>query len=423
MKTLSESTIEEKAKLVNFIEANGIIDMHRAWEEMHMGEIEKIKKEHLKTHGKFKIRKDRGKLYYFTTFDRKTVRGKTEEELWDKLLVKYKEKKSCPTVEMIYQEKLKDKCLAGSSMRKYKRNYKFYIENTGLSNIKVNVITPEYLEKFVKKVIAEKKLNTKQYSDFVWVLKDILKRALKKELIVFSPNQFFKDIEIEKNELQKVRKRKSEEVIFTDEETLLILDFIKKNPSIRNLAIEMVFRTGARISEISVLTANDFNRHSMTVSINKTEETINKDDATAEQLANNNGKEKSKTICVVKDYPKTDDSYRNIVLEEKAFDVLEHALTLSPNSEYLFSDNGIRIRSNALRKSLYRICDAVGIKRRAPHCGRRFYATTLLDAGLDDEFVKEQCGHADIKTTRQHYLYCKSELAKKQCQIKKAINY
>ena len=161
----------------------------------------------------------------------------------------------------------------------------------------------------------------------------------------------------------------------------------------------------------------------MTVSINKTEETINKKDATAEQLANNNGKEKSKTICIVKDYPKTEDSYRDIVLEEKAFDVVEQALMLSPNSEYLFSENGIRIRSNALRKSMYRICDAVGIKRRAPHCARRFYATTLLDAGLEEEFVKEQCGHSDINTTRQHYEYCKSQLEKKQRQIKKAINY
>ena len=131
----------------------------------------------------------------------------------------------------------------------------------------------------------------------------------------------------------------------------------------------------------------------------------------------------SKTICVIQDYPKTEDGCRDIYLEEKAFELLDKILVLNPDGEYLFSINGKRIRTNDIRRSLYRICDAVEVPSRGLHYIRSFYATTLLDAHTDEEIVMSQLGHADINTTRNYYQYCKSEVYKKQEQIKKAINY
>ena len=420
---LQNSTVDERYDLLKYLAENEIIDMHRVWEEMQMKQIEKIKKEHLKTHGEFSQRLDRGKRYYFTTLDRKPIRAKTEEELWQKLLIKYKEKNSAPTIAEVYMDKYNDKCLSGASRRKYKRNYSTYIVNTGLSEMKMDEINADMLERFVKGVIKERQLNTKQYSDFVWILKDILKRAYKRKYIKFSPDTFFKNIEIEKNEIRRVKKQPLCKLIFTDEETMKILGYIKEHPTIHNLAIEMIFRTGGRGGEISVLKKEDFDRDAMKVVISKTEITKDMEDATPDEIERNEGSSIAKTICVIQDYPKTEDGCRDIYLEEKAIELLDKILLLNPDGEYLFSINGKRIRTNALRRSLYRICDAVEVPRRGLHCIRRFYATTLLDAHTDEEIVMSQLGHADINTTRNYYQYCKSEVYKKQEQIKKAINY
>lgn len=63
---------------------------------------------------------------------------------------------------------------------------------------------------------------------------------------------------------------------------------------------------------------------------------------------------------------------------------------MNMKGEYLFQENKKRIRANALRRALYRICDKVGIPRRSPHSIRRTYASTLLDNHTDECLVKNQ---------------------------------
>ncbi len=98
-------------------------------------------------------------------------------------------------------------------------------------------------------------------------------------------------------------------------------------------------------------------------------------------------------------------------------------MLLSPKSEYLISENGKRIRENALRRALYRICKNLNIPRRSPHSIRRTYASILLDSDIDEGFAQEQMGHSDIETTRRYYYYCRSGLEEKKSKIEKAIDY
>jgi len=96
---------------------------------------------------------------------------------------------------------------------------------------------------------------------------------------------------------------------------------------------------------------------------------------------------------------------RKIFVKASAIEIIREIRDLNPNGEYLFERAGKRIRSNAIRRALYRICDNLGIPRRSPHSIRRTYASILLTNGVDEAIVQTQMGHSDIKTTREHYQY------------------
>lgn len=89
--------------------------------------------------------------------------------------------------------------------------------------------------------------------------------------------------------------------------------------------------------------------------------------------------------------------------------------------EYLFENNGKRIRGNTFNKRLAIVCDKLNIPRRSIHKIRKTYATTLIDNNVSESFIKEQMGHSDISTTRKlYYLSNKSKEAKLK-QIKKSF--
>ena len=77
---------------------------------------------------------------------------------------------------------------------------------------------------------------------------------------------------------------------------------------------------------------------------------------------------------------------------------------MNGDTEWLFAENGKRIKSHSFRKKLYDICNIIEIKRRSPHKVRKAYATKLIYAGISENIVKELMGHTDIATTRKSYV-------------------
>lgn len=54
---------------------------------------------------------------------------------------------------------------------------------------------------------------------------------------------------------------------------------------------------------------------------------------------------------------------------------------------------------------LYRICDHLHIPRRSIHKTRKTYASDLLNANVDPDFVRTQMGHRELQTTLNSYVY------------------
>lgn len=287
-------------------------------------------------------------------------------------------------------------------------DYNRFIKDTDFSKIHIRDLNEEMLYSFIKETIVEQSLTAKAYSGLRIILKGILKYAKRKKYTTISASTFFEDLYIGKNSFKKVKKDPKTER-FTDEEVRKIMHYISENPTIRNLAIMVCFQTGMRVGELAALKPEDINYQTKTIHIQRTEITY-KD-------------ENGKSAVEVSDYPKTDESDRYILVLDSCVETIRRVRLMNMKGEYLFEENKKRIRTNGLRRALYRICDNVGIPRRPPHSIRRTYASTLLDNNTDECLVQNQMGHTDIATTRKFYQFCRKNRNEQREQIKNAINY
>ena len=70
-------------------------------------------------------------------------------------------------------------------------------------------------------------------------------------------------------------------------------------------------------------------------------------------------------------------------------------------TDYLFPD----ITQANVQYKLYRACKKLGLTERSPHKWRKTYISTLLNNGVDPDFVRNQVGHKDLQTTFNSYSY------------------
>lgn len=71
-----------------------------------------------------------------------------------------------------------------------------------------------------------------------------------------------------------------------------------------------------------------------------------------------------------------------------------------PDNYLLVSDKGMPLTTRALEKAFKKCAAEAGLRPAySIHSLRHTYATFSLDAGVDIRFLKEQMGHASIKTT------------------------
>ena len=98
-------------------------------------------------------------------------------------------------------------------------------------------------------------------------------------------------------------------------------------------------------------------------------------------------------------------------------------MKLRQDGEFLFEQNGKRIRGNAFNKHLSRICEKLDIPHRTMHKIRKTYGTTLIDNHVDERFITEQMGHADISTTKKLYYFSNKTRKAKEEQIEQAVYF
>lgn len=417
---MNESSLSD-SEMLKYVIDNGIIDMSTIQKQIEMNERKKYFEQH-----EYKIWKGSNNKYYTYLPDEKSKRGirllkrTTEEALNDAIIEYYKSKSEEPTVKYVFDAWINEKLSYGEiqkqSYDKYQNNYIRFFESDSfkMSDRKIRYIDEETLETFIKTIISEQNLSQKAYSDMRILINGIFKYAKKHGYTNLSITQFMGDLELSRNIFKKVIRNKEDEVFFEDE-IPKIIQYLSQENDIRSYGLLLVFQSGLRVGELSALKPSDIRSRDVSglerkknyIFISRTEIKYRDDN--------------NKWKLEVRDYPKSDAGVRNVIITEHAVDIISRILQINPTGEFLFMENGCRIRGNAFNKKLNRVCKALNINKRTMHKIRKTYGTTLLDNNVDEAFVAETMGHQDISTTRKFYYYSNKSDKTKVTQIENAL--
>ena len=343
-----------------------------------------------------------GKWYtYLPDEDKGRVLKKrsSKKDIEDIVVIYWDEAINSPTIKDIFYEwndyRLELNKISKSSHTRLEQVFKRHYSTFGKKHIR-DVTENEFIE-FLEKQIPEHSLSAKAFGSLKTITKGILKRAKRKKLISYTPEDVLFQLEISNNEFQKNIKEDYEEV-FNEEETSIAIKYLKDNLDIRNSAVLLMFITGARIGEIVALKSEDVNVEKNTIKIRRIETRY---------------KENNKTIYTVKIFSKTQAGNREIVVPSNYQWLLRNLKVYSENKEWIFMEKDKRLTTLLIRKRVYKMCKDTNIYKKSPHKIRATYDTILLDAHLDKRFIKDQMGHSDITTSEKYYHRNRKSIEKK----------
>ena len=374
---------------LNYLVEHGIIDVSSIQSMYEMNKRKELLDKHPYDYWQGK----NGKWYVYLPDKEKgrvLKKRNTQKEIEDVVVGYQSELIENPTIKEVFDEwndyRLDLKKIEKSSHTRMKQVFNRHYKMFGQKRIKD--VTQEDFVEFLERQIPEHNLSSKAFASLKTITRGFLKRAKRKKLITFSPELMFADLDVSENEFAKTHKEDYEQV-FDEPETSAMISYLTENIDIINSAILLLFVSGMRIGEVAALKHEDLDPFKNTVRIRRTETRYS---------------EEGKTYYAVKDYPKTKSGMREIVIPSSYRWLIRDLFYSSENREYVFEDdNGDRIQTYKIRKREYYVCKQVGAYKKSPHKIRATYDTILLDANIDRRMVKDQMGHADIKTSESNY--------------------
>lgn len=381
-------------ELLQYAIDNGIINTDAICQQIQLNE----RKRYLDQH-EWKIWQGTDGKFYTYVLDPKSVRGrklikrKDRSSLEDELVHIYKQIDEEPYIGEVYHGWLDRKIKYGEIQKqtseRYETDFIRFIKNSSLSSVRMRYITEDMLEDFIRSTIHDNGLSSKAWANLRTLIIGIFKYAKKLGYTNISISTFLGDLDLSAKVFSKKHKSARENVFTQEEETLLISNIMHDEPSLLSYGIVFAFLTGLRAGEMSSLKWSDVQGHKIIVS--KTEVRYKKPDGGY--------------VYEVRNFPKTDAGFREIIITDRVLDLLEKIKELNPHGEFIFFKNGKRIRGSLFSSKLYRECDKLGILRRSLHKARKTYGSMLIDAKIPDSLVTAQMGHTDIATTKEYYYY------------------
>lgn len=367
---------------------HGIIDVPAVRSMIEMEKRKELLAEH-----PFKPWEGKNGFWYVYIPDEKKGRvlkkRKTQSDI-ENVIVEYQRTlRDNPTIDDIFTDwndhRLALRKITKSSHTRFKEIYKRHFTEFG--KLRIKDISEDQIIDFLEGQIPEHNLSAKGFASLKTVMRGILKRAKRKKYISFSPEMLFADLDVSDRDFSKTIKEDCDQV-FDETETELMVNYLTQNCDIRNAGILLIFVSGLRIGELVALTREDLDPEFCVVRVRKTETRY---------------KEDGETFYEVADYPKTAAGVRDIVVPSSYRWLLRQLYIATPAGEFIFSEKGKRLTTLQIRKREYSVCKKLCIRKKSPHKIRATYDTILLDASVDRRMVKDQMGHADIRTSESNY--------------------
>lgn len=372
--------------------------------------VEQMKRQELLEKHQYKIWQGKDGEWYTNLYDddgkRHIKHRKTLQALEDVIVEYIKDKIEYPTIESVFLEwinlRLERKEISKATYSRYLRDFKRYFDS--IKSDRIQSFTELQIEDFMKRNIKELNLTRKAFSNMRTLIYGIFRYAKRKGLVKFSIKETVGEIEFSKTEFKRIFHEDNEQVFMVEEEEKMI-SYLQENPDILNMGLLLLFKTGLRIGELVSLNKADICGNIIHVS--KTE-TIYQD-------------EDGITHYEIKDVPKTEAGIRDVIVPDNCLWILDKIRRLCPFGQYVFMQDGKRIRSYVFRRRLYSNCKKLQIVVKSPHKVRKTYGSKLYDSNAFTEaFMIEQMGHTDITCLKKHYYYNRMSEKEKADMVNRA---
>lgn len=394
-------------EILNYSIKNGMLNMDDVLDLMKKEEYKKMLSMHENKHKVWYNSTTNQWMTYIDDPDSKrgiVLKRRKEKGDLDNLIIEhYLKEKDYPTIPKIFTEWINSKYEYGEitpqTKTRYENDFKrFFSSEIDFCKRDIRSITNLELEFFIKGCIKKYHLTKKTYGMLKILVKGIFKYAHKIGVSPIITSIFFDELELNKSIFTSDVIKKDEDEVYSEEEIPIIKEYLLKKDSLRYLGVLLVFVTGLRVGELAALKPED-------IHINATKSTgyihINKTEVHY-SITDENGKRKN--VVEVQEFPKTDAGNRNIILNTLAIDILQRIQSLNTTpKEYLFEENGERIKIRGFSGALKRTCETLNIPFRPMHKIRKTYGTTLLDNHVPEQLIASQMGHSDISTTKKYY--------------------
>ncbi|MBR4768427.1 MAG: site-specific integrase [Lachnospiraceae bacterium] len=355
-------------------------------------QIQKMKRQEILANHDHKIYQSAGKWFTYVSGGEKgriLVKRNTKEAIEDAVVEFYRKREYNPSFNELFKEWNDRQIAIGKIIpATHARNQQIYARHfTKFGKKRIKTLTPADLEDFLENQIGKFDMSAKSFSNLKSIVRGVLRMAKRKELINFSIEAMLEDLDINSHSFRQTIKEDYQEV-FNDDEMEKIVSYLKGNQDKWNLGILLLFVTGMRVGELCTLKHEDIEDDS--VKIRRTE---------TKYLSSN-----GKWIQDVKEFPKTRAGFRTIVLPENYVWLLDELQKLNPDGEYLFvNDEGERLHIRSFDHRLRKINEKLGIYNKSCHKIRKTYGSILLDNHVDQQMIKDQMGHTNIRTTETYY--------------------
>jgi integrase len=363
-----------------------------------LDEINSMKRNELLEQHPYKIWQGKdGEWYTYLPNEKggRSLKHRASKKAIEDVVVAYiKAKIESPTVKDIFEEwlnkKLEREEIEKATFSKYQRDFNRFFGK--IQNKEIKKITELDIEDFLKDTIREKSLSRKAFSNMRTLTYGIFRYAKKRGLVSFNIHATIADIEFSKREFCQTKHADNEQVFMKDEERK-ITDYLVSHQDLINLGLLLLFKSGLRIGELSVLKPCDIS--GCEIHVNKTE-TIYKADGAIHYD--------------IKDTAKTPAGVRTVLIPKQYEWILNKLRLSNPFGEFVFMQDNQRIRSYKFRSRLYTICQKLDIVVKSPHKIRKTYGTKLYDIpDLERSFIARQMGHTEISCLEKHYYFNRSE--------------
>lgn len=389
---------------------NGMLDI--AIIEAQVKEMEKNK--YISMHENKVWQGNDGKWYtYFHDLSarngRRLVKKVNKSDLMAAIVEHYKVEEEQPTFDYVYSLWIESKLEYGEITKetydRYQTDYVRFFGDNNFKYLRFSEFTEDVIERFVKSTIHDKELTAKAWSGLRIILRGTFNYAKRHGYTNLSISLILEEMAISKKAFKRVV-RDDKAQVFTNAEVIELEAYVDTHMSVQNLGVMLAFQTGLRCGELAALQWADIQND--VIHVTKTE--IRYRDAVTNEY-----------VFEVRDFTKGKEGERYVVLTPDAVRTLQKIRRKNPFGEYVFMQNGKRIKAQCFGKAIKRMCANNGMARRSIHKARKTYATILKNNGVDDKLIQKQLGHADIATTNGYYYFDNREFTEAKEILSKCV--